>query len=1019
MYRLETSDGKPLDSGVWYPEDCWKQSGSLAGKDNRDYQLSDKELTILTKPSRLFLSLDKEQPLVSAFIGDLCQDLGLLADHIGMYSRISASLPSLLKIFTLRLEKTTESKAQRDIKEFIHQQRDRIVKKFLENQKPQQNSVGEAVSTVSDDAPPSTDMGMSPAEKMALWKNVEHSESMAETMSIEAKADNVRRPLRYQDVRSFLRDGPAYQWLLDNIRSSKLLTERKATIFDTITIEITKAFSSVSAPELRTTQDFQVIYSMDWDLEGFLRVQEYDTTLEIAVERAITITGSFSNAQALTCVDYMCQTWPSSGRQMVRALQVAVSSPDLSSSTRFVDGTIFHVDLRRPSASFEALGGQAALIEVCEQLAWLGAALRLSPTLSGICLVTPSIKTHRVPQLLGSVPIVSVRITFDMTSSPEKGVSTNLNSTCWHAMFRNPVVVSGYPILARQDDEEGLELSLKMMTDLAEVNFVTHYDMVLILKGFCTMLVPTRHVAHSITWHFLFNQDGKRIPYHSFRDRCPDWIDTDKVTIDLLESGKVRNFVGWASSITRHLGTDDMAYSEINWAGAKKCSAGLAIEQRVNISLSKIGGLSGSFVRGNRDKPNFFTQSAYLLQVKAARDMYVVLYDTEAWRGWLVDGASALLHLVRTQVVRDPYKDASLFNQDEENPIKFQHPQLSDGPDAAMDTLNNECNMRHTILRYFDSYTDEKMDIRQPEPTFSDGDPSNRTNTSSEVAKQNPSERRKAIYRTECFRELISNAWSALEKLYDSQKDRDTTHVSKQIRNPYKATLEGYEFMAIVSCEHVVTRRSVKLPPNGKAWLNLIRSMSAMTLFGQQFGEIYQPTHSVKDVICEHWKTVPRGQGYLAAPVSLLKEIKERSWREDEVEMDSAEIAKGILWVQPTDSFDICGKSCKHSFKRVQQCRASRYTLGGKSPQTATTLSEIRGAILFGKSSALNTKMLKPATSPAGSAENDIHNSGLGSSLLTSSTTNSAIESASAEASGVSSQEAGHDATSNTYSLAQ
>src|SRR6266516_2471041 len=106
-----------------------------------------------------------------------------------------------------------------------------------------------------------------------------------------------------------------------------------------------------------------------------------------------------------------------------------------------------------------------------------------------------------------------------------------------------------------------------------------------------------------------------------------------------------------------------MEYGKINWAGASKCSAGLAVEQKLPISVSKIVGGGGSVVRGNRDKPEYVKQSAYSTQIENARNIYVVLYDVAARRGWLVDGASALLHLVRTQVVREPYGGAgSLFN---------------------------------------------------------------------------------------------------------------------------------------------------------------------------------------------------------------------------------------------------------------------------------------------------------------------------------------------------------------------
>lgn len=116
------------------------------------------------------------------------------------------------------------------------------------------------------------------------------------------------------------------------------------------------------------------------------------------------------------------------------------------------------------------------------------------------------------------------------------------------------MVADGFPILARHENEQGLEVSLGIMSVLAEAQFATRYDTTLVLKGPCTMLVPTRRTQRSVTWHFLLNESGTRIPHFSFRERCPGWIGTDKVNIKLLEAGDIRHFVGWVPSITRHLG---------------------------------------------------------------------------------------------------------------------------------------------------------------------------------------------------------------------------------------------------------------------------------------------------------------------------------------------------------------------------------------------------------------------------------------------------------------------------------
>jgi hypothetical protein len=64
----------------------------------------------------------------------------------------------------------------------------------------------------------------------------------------------------------------------------------------------------------------------------------------------------------------------------------------------------------------------------------------------------------------------------------------------------------------------------------------------------------------------------------------------------------------------------------IEYAGAKKCTAGLAIEQKLTISASKYLGLSGAVVRGNRDRAEFVKYAGYSTQIEFARTMPVVSY---------------------------------------------------------------------------------------------------------------------------------------------------------------------------------------------------------------------------------------------------------------------------------------------------------------------------------------------------------------------------------------------------------
>ena len=436
-----------------------------------------------------------------------------------------------------------------------------------------------------------------------------------------------------------------------------------------------------------------------------------------------------------------------------------------------------------------------------------------------------------------------------------------------------------------------------------------------------------------------------------------------------------------------------MKYDAIDWAGARKRSAGLAVEQKLTISISKIVGASGTVVRGNRDKPVYVQQSAYSVQIKNARNIYVLLYDVAARRGWLTDGASALLHLVRTQVVREPYGGiGSLFNNLAFNSLAFNHPAIDGDQNIAADVLQEDRNMKHIIRREFDSYSDEIIAVPRLKAVSTSGEhSSNKANNPSGNETINKGEVRKEIYKTTCFRELVSQTWSTLEQIYDRQVEIAASHTTKELQNPFRETLEGYEFMDIVSAEHILTQRTVSLQSNGAAWADLPKRIHAITLFGQHFGDIYKPTENARRQTCENWETVPPGHEYLAAPISLLKEIKLNNWKKGKVDKDSSEIAEGLLWSLSSDTYNSCGSSCKHTFNRVQQIHSStpssldRLGFSKRGPQKGNNFSEISGAILFGRNSYLDAGKLENLSPSETHTEGDCYDSGVGSSPQASS----------------------------------
>jgi hypothetical protein len=210
------------------------------------------------------------------------------------------------------------------------------------------------------------------------------------------------------------------------------------------------------------------------------------------------------------------------------------------------DNTQLNIKISGSSISVAVNGTGPAIIEIGQQLAWLGSALRSSASSNSISSSEP-----RISVLTGAY--ATFELTFQVREIEASPGESRVNGTCWQPLFRNPVIVKGYPILARNHHERGLELPLNMMAGLGEASRVTNWAGGMVVKGFSTLFFPTRRLNNSVQWHYLFEKDGGRISYLSADDRCPDRVKSNSLDAPCLPF--CRNFLGWASSIEINTGT--------------------------------------------------------------------------------------------------------------------------------------------------------------------------------------------------------------------------------------------------------------------------------------------------------------------------------------------------------------------------------------------------------------------------------------------------------------------------------
>jgi len=122
---------------------------------------------------------------------------------------------------------------------------------------------------------------------------------------------------------------PGYDWLLDCLRKEAVL-ERPDT--DNMQVIQKRILQAIPKPRhvsrKASARGCTVTYTMDWEPFAFLAAQGYEDPDHEAVAKAITITGLWKDAQALSCQEYLAQTWPSSGPLLMQLIKNLVSIRD-------------------------------------------------------------------------------------------------------------------------------------------------------------------------------------------------------------------------------------------------------------------------------------------------------------------------------------------------------------------------------------------------------------------------------------------------------------------------------------------------------------------------------------------------------------------------------------------------------------------------------------------------------------------------------------------------------------------
>lgn len=339
------------------------------------------------------------------------------------------------------------------------------------------------------------------------------------------------------------------------------------------------------------------------------------------------------------------------------------------------------------------------------------------------------------------------------------------------------------------------------------------------------------------------------------------------------------------------------------------------------------------FSLGRKDQSPLITrrEAAYFDSLNSLSRSYIILYDTLDCRAWLSNGLHTLLHLVRASLRHDKgfsdLADECLFD-----PLKLQEDPEPSSPKAAINFLRSRHNLEQPIFPDLDN-------IRTEQATSATQTLETEYRTSSKVR----------------LKDRVNNIIYALEQLIDHQANLDVYASGVPLRLTPRGKLEGYRFMDVAT-GRPLSPRVISLDVfsgAGKSWVDFTRSIKAVTLFGEGFGELLEPRgpDNGKSNMCDHWKTLPKDKDHLAVAAHDLVKIFRQ---EGSVAHIPLQLAAGIFW-EPAALFEPC--VCKG--KRWRACNHAQALLPKSLLKTAQrhpapplqSLIGDKAAVVFGRSS--------------------------------------------------------------------
>ncbi|KAH8660194.1 hypothetical protein BX600DRAFT_55123 [Xylariales sp. PMI_506] len=921
----EVEDQLPGSRGLTLPPDYVYDKDDAESVDDAQTVFSDTE-SLAESP----IWLKYESALAEELFDALPLDLESVLPNLDWY----------LRAFSLRIGHEGNEKLHKNLKYLIYRHRRGIIERLCLK-----------YESMLDDRAGSEDDAITLGDKMKLlWSNDELTrhddmEALPEDdedegrFSAEGSDDEMEADIDdlpdLGSYRKILGEAASYQWFLSAMtREAALETPGGHNVRQEIRDSLLRGMNLSPRFRRNQTPTVNVEFHLDWDFAAFYSEQRYSEAMGTVIKHAITLTGDggSNQVQAMTCQDYVKQVWGDEGVQLLRMLEAAVEHSNGTDSSpmhgELSNGTMIDVVYSHGRFAVQASGIPYSVVEVGEELAWISTALSSCEGNEGITCRRPTAKylardtSRYAPSTTATADCISQLglEAYSGCSKVDNDMFGRLPGSCWRKMFNNPVIVQGYPIARRQISEEiGLDVSFDIMAGLANTKHAVNFDGRTLVKGFSTILAVTKVVGSTIWWHLCLNQDRN---YISYTDPQVPPAAGSGCMVDLSALSTSRHILGWCREVKMMAGSSEANYERIRASKLGKPNTSLVFD-KASISGGSVVNVGISCSFGIKDKSKHIDYSDdFISTLREMSKRYFVFYDVGERHAWLVDGASTILHLLRT-FIQDCQTDETLEGILIFDPDDFQEAdKRKAGWVAAFDMLE-----KNKDLPLWPKATDVvnesslKMGERQEET----------------IKYQT------AYYR---LKDQIMRLCNILQQISAHIDDSKPDGLGTRIRTSPRRQLDGFEFFAIATNEGTLRPKVATLHESGEGWVDFTREIFAPYLFGRGFGQLLQPVGTPCD-ICK-WNSLPKSD-LLAATTNDLKRIMKIHGD------DTAEpylLAGNIFWHQPDQCFEPCTCLTAAPVKRdrVQLCLPdgfrNRRSRGFRSPQDLVN----GGAVLFGHS---------------------------------------------------------------------